>query len=52
MKLKGPTIFLLMQVFFVIFGFALYYGLKELKLSLQAERAPAEMQKTATQEPR
>ncbi len=30
---KGATIFLLMQVFFVIFGFALFFGLKAFKES-------------------
>lgn len=28
---RGAVIFLLMQVFFVIFGFALFFGLKALK---------------------
>lgn len=35
MSKRGAKIFLLMQVFFVIFGFALFFGLKALKESRQ-----------------
>lgn len=39
MRQRGALIFLLMQVCFVVAGFALYFGLKSLKEEMLRERA-------------
>ncbi|PJB69972.1 MAG: hypothetical protein CO093_09125 [Alphaproteobacteria bacterium CG_4_9_14_3_um_filter_47_13] len=39
MKLNGTEIFLLMQVFFVVFGFALFFGLKAINEARMEKKA-------------
>jgi len=38
---RGVIIFLLMQVFFVVLGFSLFFGLRALKESRDAAQTPA-----------